>query len=157
MATQSAEARESTVGLLTLTGLFTLAVGLGASLRPSRGRARFDRSGLASLALFALAAVSGWRVFRQPPSAQRTRALALWGTQLALKVNWTRLFFSRHKAGAALADLVALWATLGAYMLQTRAVDGTAARLMAPYLGWVTYAGYLNEELLRKKRKFLLN
>jgi hypothetical protein len=157
MATQSAEQRESTVGLLALTGLFTLAVGLGASLRAGRSPGRIDRSALASVALFALAVASGWRVIRQPPSAQRTRALALWGTQLALKANWTRLFFTRHKAGAALADLVALWATIGAYMLQTRAVDPAAARLMAPYLGWVSYAGYLNEEVVRRKRKLLVN
>jgi len=113
--------------------------------------------GALGFGLFALAAVSGWRVWRQPASPGRNRALALWGTQLALNVNWARLLFGRHKARAAFADLLALGATLGAYMLQTRAVDRTAARLMTPYLGWLGYAGYLNEEALRKKRKLLVN
>jgi translocator protein len=105
--------------------------------------------------LFALTALSGYRVWSQPPSPERSRALVLWGTQLALNATWCRLFFGHHKTKLALADLVALWATLGAYMMQSRYVDRTASKLMAPYLGWVTFAGYLNEEVVRKNPRLL--
>jgi translocator protein len=112
--------------------------------------------GLAALGACSVA-VSGWRMWQKPPSPARTRALALWGTQLALTANWTRLIFSGRNPRAALVDLLALWATLGAYTLQTRTVDRSAARWIAPSLGWMTYASYVNEEAVRKHRKLLLN
>lgn len=169
MTPASVPGRESKAALLAFAGLTALTAVLGArtTLRGKGAWYRLIRKpkltppdpvfGVVWTGLFALAALSGWRVWRQEPSPQRTRALALWGTQLALNANWTRLFFGRHKARAAFADLVALWATLGAYMMQTRSVDRTAANMMAPYLGWVTYAGYLNEEIVRRNRKLLVN
>ncbi len=163
----SASRRPAALALVAFAGLAALTAYLGARVAKS-GKKDFYRAitkpaltprdevfGLVGTGLFALTAVSGYRVWKQPPSAQRTRALALWATQLALNANWSRLFFGKHKARAAFADLVALWATLGAYMLQSRNVDRTAARMMAPYLGWVTYAGYLNEEMIRKNQRLL--
>ncbi len=107
--------------------------------------------------LFALQALSGYRIWKQARSPERARALALWGTQLALNTNWTRVFFGRHRTHAALQDLIALWGSLAAYVMQARVVDRKASWMMVPYAGWVTYAGYLNEEIARKNPKFLAN
>ncbi len=168
MPTEASDSRRPAgLALAAFAGLATLTAYLGARtatrgkqsfyerLRKPRGTPSDAIIGLVWTGLFGLSAISGYRVWKQPPSAQRSRALALWGTQLALNANWSRLFFGKRKARAAFADLVALWATLGAYILQSRNVDRTAARMMAPYLGWVTYAGYLNEELIRKNRRLL--
>ena len=166
MSTSSARASGSPLAALAIAGLTALTAASAVASLAVRPRRRFFASpspakdqifGFAGTAVLALAAVSGVRVWNRPASPGRTRALALWASQLALNANWMRLFFARHKTRAAFADLVALWATLGAYMLQTRAVDRKAAHLMAPYLGWVTAAGYLNEELIRKNKKLLLN
>src|SRR5690242_12754491 len=53
--------------------------------------------------LYATMAYSAYRVWRMPASPQRTRALALWGVQLAANAAWTPLFFGARAPKAALA------------------------------------------------------
>ena len=103
-------------------------------------------------ALYALIATSGYRVWKQEPSMARTRALALWGTQLALNTAWSPLFFGARRKRAALADLAALLGVVAAYAATSRKVDKPAAAMMLPYLGWLGFAGVLNEEIIRRNR-----
>jgi tryptophan-rich sensory protein len=105
--------------------------------------------------LFALSAYSGFRVWRTEPSPQRSRALQLWTAQLALNANWSRLFFGEHRPQAAFVDLGALLASVAGYMQQAKLVDEPAALLMAPYFAWVSFAGFLNEEVIRKNPRLL--
>jgi len=106
-------------------------------------------------ALFVLTAISGYRVWRAAPSPARTRALGLWTAQLVLNASWSRLFFGQHRPTAAFVDLGALLFTLGGYTREAARIDRPAAYLMAPYLGWVGFAGYLNEEVIRKNPRFV--
>jgi tryptophan-rich sensory protein len=94
--------------------------------------------------LYGLMAVSAYRVWRRPAGPDRSRALALWGGQLAVNAAWSPLFFGLHLPRVALVDLGALLVLLAAYAQAARRVDRPAASLMAPYLAWVGYAGYLN-------------
>jgi tryptophan-rich sensory protein len=101
--------------------------------------------------------------------------LALYGTQLALNVAWSPLFFGAKKLGAALVDIglldVAVAAT--AYSLYERrealcwllarcgretniiiasgrrsyGVNETAGLLMVPYLAWISFATLLNYQI----------
>ncbi|HEU4584375.1 MAG TPA: TspO/MBR family protein [Gemmatimonadaceae bacterium] len=103
-------------------------------------------------ALYALIALSGWRVWRGPGRRKRSAALALWGGQLIANAAWTKLFFGDRRPGAALADSVALLATIGAYTAVTRNVDRRAAAMMIPYGAWVSFATLLNEEIVRRNR-----
>ena len=105
--------------------------------------------------LFALSALSGFRVWQAEPSPERTRALELWTAQLALNANWSRLFFGKHQPTAGLVDLGALLASVGGYVQQANQVDEPAALLMVPYLAWLSFAGFLNEEVIRKTPRFL--
>lgn len=100
--------------------------------------------------LYALIAISGYRVWSAPPSPERTRALKLWGTQLGLNAAWSWLFFGRHDAKAALVDVGFLGASIDAYTSSAQKVDSIAGWLMAPYRGWVTYATLINAEIVRK-------
>lgn len=100
--------------------------------------------------LYGLSAISAWRVARTPASPLRSKALALWGTQLACNAAWSPLFFGWHAPRAALVDLAANYASLGAYALAARDVDPAAAYLVAPYLGWLTFAGALNTSIIAK-------
>lgn len=100
--------------------------------------------------LYALSAASVWRVWRAPPSAERSRALALWGVQHALNAAWTPLFFGARRARAALVDVVALAAVAGAYASAARRVDPAATKLIAPYVGWVGFAATLNGGIVAK-------
>lgn len=105
--------------------------------------------------LYGLIAVSGYRVWRRQPSPERSRALALWGTQIGLNAAWSPLFFGARKPGVALVDLVALFAAVTAYIDTTRRIDKPAAAMVAPYLAWLGFAGVLNEEIVRRNRRTL--
>ena len=100
--------------------------------------------------LYATIAYSGWRVWRAPSSPDRTRALALWGVQMAANAAWTPLFFGARKTKLALADLAAQLAATAGYTATAARVDGPAAATMAPYLGWTSFAGALNTEIVRR-------
>lgn len=103
-------------------------------------------------ALYGAIAYSGWRVWRSPPSPERTKALGLWATQLALNGAWTPLFFRAHAPGVALADLAALDVAASAYVAQAAKVDRQAALVVTPYLGWLGFATALNGSIVAKNR-----
>ncbi len=105
-------------------------------------------------ALYGLMSWSAYRIWRQPESEARTRALRIWGAQLALNGAWSPLFFGRHAPGRAMADLVGLVAAIVAYMREAAKIDRNAAALMAPYLGWVGFAGYLNGSIIFRNRRW---
>jgi len=102
--------------------------------------------------LYALMSWSAFRIFRAPPSPERTRALRIWWTQLALNGTWSPLFFGARRTRWALVDLVGTAAATVAYIRAAGRVDRLAARLMAPYLGWLGYAGYLNSGIVALNR-----
>jgi tryptophan-rich sensory protein len=93
---------------------------------------------------------SAWRVSGQPSSAARNRALALWAAQYGLNFAWSPLFFGARRPRLALVDLCLLFASLVGYTAAAARVDRAAAVVMAPYLGWVGFAGLLNAEVARR-------
>ena len=102
--------------------------------------------------LYTLGAVSAWRVARTPPSRTRSLALGLWGAQLAFNAAWTPLFFGAHRPRLAMVDLAGNYVSLGAYALTARKLDGPAAAMVLPYVGWLTFAGVLNASIVGKNR-----
>jgi benzodiazapine receptor len=102
--------------------------------------------------LYALMSWSAFRIWRRPPSPERTRALRIWWTQLALNGAWSPLFFGKHAPRAALGNLTCMAAAIAAYIRTAAKVDRAAAALMAPYLGWVGFAGVLNAGIIRRNR-----
>lgn len=103
--------------------------------------------------LYPMIALSGYRTFRAPPSIERGRALAWWGTQLGLNGLWSPLFFGWRKPVASLVDSAALLAATGQYVRHARRVDRVAAWMLAPYLGWLAFATVLNAEIVRRNRR----
>ena len=95
-------------------------------------------------ALFALMAIGAARVWRSPPSADRTRGLVLFACQLAANFAWSLLFFNLQAFGFALIWLILLWILILLMTLSFGKVDKTSAWLQVPYLAWVAFAGYLN-------------
>jgi benzodiazapine receptor len=103
--------------------------------------------------LYGLMSWSAYRIWKQPDSPDRTRALRLWGAQLALNGMWSPLFFGQHAPRAALVDLAGMAATIVAYVKVAARLDRVASALMAPYLGWVSFAGLLNTAIVRRNRR----
>jgi len=109
-------------------------------------------------ALYALMAVSGWRVWRSEDSKERSHALFLWASQLTANAAWTKFFFGKHRPGLALGDVVALESLIVRYIATASKVDRMAALCFVPYAGWVGFATILNANIVRlnpdARRKF---
>ncbi|MDR3734994.1 MAG: tryptophan-rich sensory protein, partial [Acidobacteriaceae bacterium] len=99
--------------------------------------------------LYALMAISAWLVSQSAPSSWRTCALTLFFAQLGLNLAWSWIFFRRHAIGAALAEVILLWAGIGVTLLVFSRVEPLAAWLLAPYWAWVSFAAVLNAALWR--------
>lgn len=100
-------------------------------------------------ALYLLMAVAAWRVWLATPSSARAWALALFLVQLALNFAWSLLFFRFHAIGAALVEVLCLWAAIAASAFAFARVSPAAAWLLAPYLAWVAFAAFLNAAFWR--------
>jgi len=101
-------------------------------------------------ALYLAMSVAAWLVWRQPPTRERSRALAVYGVQLALNAAWSPAFFG---LGAliggpglwiALAIIVALDFAVLATIIRFGDVSRPASVLLVPYWLWVLYATTLN-------------
>jgi tryptophan-rich sensory protein len=99
--------------------------------------------------LYAMMAVAAWQVWESAPSSLRTWGLVLFLVQLGLNFAWSLIFFRQHAIGAALTEVVVLWAAIGTTTLVFERVSPAAAWMMAPYWAWVSFAAILNEEYWR--------
>ncbi|THD77313.1 MAG: tryptophan-rich sensory protein [Phenylobacterium sp.] len=98
--------------------------------------------------LFLALTLSGLRIWNAPKSAARTQALTLWTFVQGLNAAWMAL--GPKRLGGQLATATAALGTAGAYVWRARRVDAPAANMVAPYVGWIGFAGVLTEELWRK-------
>lgn len=85
-----------------------------------------------------------YRFLSTKSNRDRSAGNALYALQLSLNAAWTPLFFGLRAPRLALADLMLLLAAASATEQQFRRVSTDAARLFLPYLGWLTFASYLN-------------
>jgi translocator protein len=99
--------------------------------------------------LYGSMAVAAWLVWKQEAFSGARLALGLFGLQLVLNAAWSWLFFGLRQPGLALAGIVILWAAILATLLAFWRVRRVAGGLLAPYLGWVTFAAALNFEVWR--------
>lgn len=99
--------------------------------------------------LYTLMTASVWRVWAAPDSPDRTKALGLWFTQLALNGTWSGFFFGAQNPSLALVNIGAMLAAISAYAVVAARVDTTASVLIAPYLAWTGLASALNFEIVR--------
>ncbi|CAN7486782.1 tryptophan-rich sensory protein [Phenylobacterium sp. LjRoot219] len=98
--------------------------------------------------LFLALTVSGLRIWNAPRSPARTQALTLWGVVQALNAMWMAL--GPRRLGGQLATAITTLGTAAAYVWRARQIDPPAARMVAPYVGWIGFANVLTEELWRK-------
>jgi len=115
-------------------------------LRPHGFRPRRAVFGLVWPPLFLALTLSGLRVWNAPRSPARTQALTLWGMVQALNAIWMAL--GPKRLGGQLAATVASLGTSAAYAYKAHQVDAPAANPL--YLGWISFANVVTEELWRK-------
>lgn len=93
--------------------------------------------------LYVLMALS-LALFLSSPSSDKKLPLVFFALQLILNFSWSWLFFGLKSPGAAMLDLVLLWACIIGTMILFKKHSAISTYLLIPYLAWVTYAGYLN-------------
>ena len=96
--------------------------------------------------IFALAA---WAYVRARRAGAGGGLVVAYVVNGVLNAGWTGLFFGLHRIDLALFEVVPLWLSVLAMLLLARRHDARAAWLLAPYLAWVGFAGFLTYELWR--------
>jgi tryptophan-rich sensory protein len=94
--------------------------------------------------LYVMMAAAAWLVWRTAGWPAARPALILFGVQLLLNAAWTPIFFGLHRPGLAFAEILALWAAIGATLVAFWRVFPAAALLLVPYWLWVSFASVLN-------------
>lgn len=99
--------------------------------------------------LYLMMAVSAWLVWKRGGFGAQRRPLGLFFVQLALNAAWSPIFFGLKQPGLALVEILGLWLAIVGTIAVFQRVDRLAARLLVPYLAWVTFASVLNLALWR--------
>ena len=96
--------------------------------------------------LYTLMGIASWLVWRKWSKENKgvSKPAALYGTQLVLNWIWTPIFFGLHAPGWALAEIVLMWSTILATMIQFFRTDKRAGAMLVPYQIWVSIATALN-------------
>lgn len=99
--------------------------------------------------LYLLMGVAAWLVWRRAGWGGAGGALTLFVVQLVVNAAWSWIFFAWRRGALALADIVLLLGLIVATMIGFARVDGVAAVLLLPYLGWVMFATALTYSIWR--------
>jgi tryptophan-rich sensory protein len=99
--------------------------------------------------LYALMAISLWRLWQAPRGDRRKYAVALFLLQLAVNLAWSWIFFGAESIRGGLSAILALDALVAMTIYTAWRVDRFAASLLLPYLLWIGYATALNAEIAR--------
>lgn len=95
--------------------------------------------------LYLMIAMSGWMVWqRRRENPHANMALLFWAGQLFFNGMWSWLFFGLHRPGLAFVEIVVLWSLIVGSLVSAWRVRPLAGALLAPYLAWVSFAGWLN-------------
>lgn len=104
------------------------------------------------LALAGASAVFAWRA--APDDAARNLVIGLFVLNGALNVLWNVLFFTLRRPDRALIEIAFMWLSILAPVIVFWRFSETASLLLVPYLIWVSFASYLNYEVVRLNRPF---
>lgn len=105
--------------------------------------------------LYVMIAVSGWMIWRERGFMDAALPLGVYALQLLLNGLWSPIFFGMKRLDLAFYELIGLWLSIVACILLFAPISATAAWLLVPYLGWVTFAGYLNYTVWQMNRDAL--
>lgn len=71
-------------------------------------------------------------------------ALTVYGTQLALNLLWSILFFGLQSPFSGFLEIILLWIAIALTIITFYKISKKAAYLMIPYILWVSFAAILN-------------
>lgn len=94
--------------------------------------------------LYILLGISLFLIWKQEKSKERNLAILVFFIQLSLNFAWSFIFFYFNNIGLALAEILLLWVSIIAMLIQFYKIKPLAAYLNIPYLLWVSFASVLN-------------
>ncbi len=100
----------------------------------------------------ALGAFTGWRAM--PTAREGDTLIGLFALNCFLNIMWSLIFFRLHRPDWAVAEVLLLWLSVGAIIIYSWRRSMLAATLLTPYLLWVTFAGYLNAQIVHLNHPF---
>lgn len=103
-------------------------------------------------ALTALAGVLSWRAAREA-RLQRIVLLLFLGNA-GLNVLWSYLFFWCQRPDWALTEVGVLWSSVALLVFAGSRLDYRAGALLVPYLGWVSLAALINQQVVALNAPF---
>jgi translocator protein len=95
--------------------------------------------------LYVLIAVAGWRTWTRDRTGP---AMRIWWLQLALNFLWSPTFFAMQWIGGGLTVVLAMLASIVAFIVVSWRSDRVASVLFVPYAAWVSFASLLNAAIL---------
>ena len=93
-----------------------------------------------------IAAVMGWR--RAETASRRAWLKSLFFINAVSNILWSFLFFTLERPDWALGEVVVLWVSVAALILFFRKFSMVSAVILVPYLLWVSFASYLNFQIV---------
>ena len=98
--------------------------------------------GPAWFSIFTLLAIATWQIARRGAVART--ALWIYGAQLVLNLLWSLLFFTLHRPGWALVEIVVLDVVLFVMVFLYGRIHRAAGWMLVPYAGWLLFATAIN-------------
>ncbi|WP_455714289.1 TspO/MBR family protein [Anaerosporobacter sp.] len=99
------------------------------------------------LVLFILMGISSYIIYVST-SEQRGKALRLYGINLFLVFLWPIIFFTYQLYSLAFIIEIILWGIAFTMVSMFTQISRLAGWILLPYFIWVTYAAYLNLQVL---------
>lgn len=99
------------------------------------------------LGLAAWSALVSWDAASSPE--EQFRVVVLFGANAVLHFLWSPIFFRLKRPDLALVEMALLWASLVALVSGLFSISRLASVLVSPYLLWVTFAMWLNWQIVR--------
>lgn len=99
------------------------------------------------LGLAAWSAIIAWNASGN--EREQRLVILLYSGNALLHLLWSPLFFKFKRPDWALVEVAFLWASLLALVVGIAPISGFASHLIWPYLAWVTFATWLNWQIVR--------
>ncbi len=94
--------------------------------------------------LYVLMGIALYLVVMTKTRENKTPAIISFGVQLFFNFFWSIIFFNAQAYLFAFIWLILLWVAIVVNIYLFNKINSTSAKLLIPYLVWVTFAGYLN-------------
>lgn len=105
--------------------------------------------------IFIAAATAGVMAWASAPTAaHRHWVLALFALNGVFNIAWSLFYFRLKRPDWALIEWALLWLSVVALIVAFASYSPTSSWLLAPYLIWVSIAGYLNLTTVRLNGPF---